>query len=260
MLPLLGAGRMAMQALPYITALMGAVPGLKKGNLGEAVIGGGLGYLGGGLGAGGIQKGARAGAAYFRPAAAAMAGTPLGQQASILKRVAQLGIPLAGAAAATPLIGGLAGAVAKPVAGLAGAVGNTALGAVGLAQAATRQPGALTSPIYPEGSVPDISRYQYPGLIDQQNLLSPHQANLAYQKQLQDLENQNIMKLGNYQLLNADAVKRRDFQRNAAAAQLATNLATQSQLQLGAQRNAAAMAGQALADVGATSRTQYSYL
>jgi hypothetical protein len=171
MLPLLGAGRMAMQALPYITALMGAAPGLKKGNLGEAVIGGGLGYLGGGLGAGGIQKGARAGAAYFRPAAAAMAGTPLGQQASILKRVAQLGIPLAGAAAATPLIGGLAGAVAQPIAGLAGSVGNTALGAVGLGQAATRQPGALTSPIYPEGSVPDISGYQYPGMISQQNPL-----------------------------------------------------------------------------------------
>ena len=127
-------------------------------------------------------------------------------------------------------------------------------------QAATRQPGALTSPIYPEGSVPDISGYQYPGMISQQNPLGPWQANLAYQKQLQDVENQNIMKLGNYQLLNADEVKRRDFQRNAAAAQLATNLATQSQLQLGAQRNAAAMAGQALADVGATSRTQYSYL
>jgi hypothetical protein len=67
------------------------------------------------------------------------------------------------------------------------------------------------------------------------------------------------MKLGNYQLLaNADEVRRRDFQRNAAAAQLATNLATQSQLQLGAQRNAAAMAGQALADIGATTRTQYT--
>ena len=160
----------------------------------------------------------------------------------------------------TRSVAGLAGAAGRAVPEAARGAAGAVTGAVGLGQAATRQPGALTSPIYPEGSVPDISGYQYPGMISQQNPLGPWQANLAYQKQLQDVENQNIMKLGNYQLLNADEVKRRDFQRNAAAAQLATNLATQSQLQLGAQRNAAAMAGQALADVGATSRTQYSYL
>jgi hypothetical protein len=185
----------------------------------------------------------------------------------MLKQAAQLGIPLAGTAIAMPLIGGLAGAasgpaanVAKGTANVAKRVGSTALGAIGLGQAATRQPGDLTPPEYSIGSVPDISAYQYPGLLAQQNPLGPWQANLAYQKQLQDLVNQNAMGLGNYQLLAADEVKRRDLQRSAAAAQLQTNLATQSQLQLGAQRNAAAMAGQALADIGATSRTQYRYL
>ena len=257
---LLTAGRMAMQALPYVTALGGALPGLKEGDLGKAALGGTLGYFGGGLGRSGIQAGTRRAAAQFRPAAAAMAGTPLGAQASMLKQAAQLGIPLAGAAIAMPLIGGLAGAASGPAANVAKGVGSTALGAVGLGQAATRQPGDLTPPEYSTGSVPDISAYQYPGLIAQQNPLGPWQANLAYQKQLQDLENQNAMRLGNYQLQAADEVKRRDFQRSAAAAQLQTNLATQSQLQLGAQRNAAAMAGQALADIGATSRTQYRYL
>jgi len=51
MLPaLLGAGRFAMQALPYVTAAMGAAPGLREGDLGKAALGGGLGYFGGGLG------------------------------------------------------------------------------------------------------------------------------------------------------------------------------------------------------------------
>ena len=248
-----------MQALPYITATMGALPGLKEGDVGKAVVGGALGYFGGGLGKSGIQAGARRGAAQFRPAAAAMAGTPLGAQASMLKQAAQLGIPIAGTALAVPLISGLAGAAAAPVTGAAKGLGSAALGAVGLGQAATRQPGALTPPEYGTAAAPDISGYGYPGLIAQQNPLGEWQANIAYQKQLQDLENQNAVRLGNYQLGAADEVKRRDLQRSAAMAQLQTNLATQSQLQLGAQRNAAVMANQALADIGATARTQYQY-
>ena len=258
---LLGAGRMAMQAMPYLTAAGAAAPSLMAGKPLEALWQGAMGYMGGGLLKGGIGAATKAG----MRAAPGLAGriapnlvdaTGFAQTAT---RLARVGIPLAGLAA-VPAVAGLAGAAGRAVPEAARGAAGAVTGTVGLAQAATRQPGALTSPIYPEGSVPDISRYQYPGLIAQQDLLGPHQANIAYQKQLQYLENQNIMKLGNYQLLNADEIKRRDFQRNAAAAQLATNLATQSQLQLGAQRNAAAMAGQALADVGATSRTQYSYL
>ena len=262
MLPaLLTAGRFAMQALPYVTAAMGAAPGLKEGNLGKAVLGGGLGYFGGGLGAGGIQAGARAGAAKFRPAAAAMAGTPLGEQAKILKQVAQIGIPLAGAAAAVPIIGGLAGAASGPAASIAGGAGKAALGAVGLGRAATFQPEELgAGPQYQTGAVPDISQYNYPGLVQQQNPLGPWQANIQYQKQLQDLENTNIRRLANYQLLASDEVKKRDFQRNAAAAQLSTMLATNSQMQLQGQLNAAAQANQTLANIGQIAGTQYRYL
>lgn len=257
---LLEAGRMAMQYLPYITAAAGAIPGLTEGNLGKAAVGGGLGYFGGRLGRSGIQEGTRRGVAQFSPAAAAMPDTPLGKTSQILERVAQVGIPLAGTAVAVPLIGGLANAAAAPVAGAAKGATRAITGAVGLGRAATSQPGELTPPNYPVGPVPDISAYQYPGLIPQQDPFGATQANLLYQKQLQKMENDNIMRLGNYQLLANDAVRQRDFQRNAAAAQLATNLSTQSQLQLGAQRNAAAMAGQALSDIGATTRTQYNYL
>ena len=258
---LLGAGRMAMQAMPYLTAAGAAAPSLMAGKPLEALGQGAMGYMGGGLLRGGIGAATRAGMRAAPGLAGRVAPNLVDAPgfAQTATRLARVGIPLAGLAA-VPAVAGLAGAAGRAVPEAARGVAGAVTGAVGLGQAATRQPGALTSPIYPEGSVPDISGYGYPGMISQQNPLGPWQANLAYQKQLQDLENQNIMKIGNYQLLNADEVKRRDFQRNAAAAQLATNLATQSQLQLGAQRNAAAMAGQALADVGATSRTQYSYL
>lgn len=256
---LIGAGRFAMQALPYLTAAMGAAPGLKEGNLGKAIIGGGLGYFGGGIGAGGIQAGARAGAAKFRPAAAAMAGTPLGQQAKILKQVAQVGIPLAGTAAAVPIIGGLAAAAAAPVAGAAGAAGKAALGAAGLGRTATFSPEELTPYQYQTGAVPGIDQYGYPGLLEQQNPLNGWQANLQYLKQEQDINNQNIARLSNFQVGLADDVKKRDLQRSAAMAQLKTNLATLSALQLGGQQIAGQQATQALANIGAIAGTQYNY-
>lgn len=258
---LLGAGRMAMQTMPYLTAGLAAAPSLMAGKPLEALGQGAMGYMGGGLLKRGIGAAGKAGIKAAPGLAGRVAPDLVDAPgfAQTAARFARVGIPLAGLAA-VPAVAGLAGAAGRAVPEAARGAAGAVTGAVGLGRAATRQPGALTSPVYPEGAVPDISRYGYPGLIAQQDLLGPHQANIAYQKQLQDLENQNIMRLGNYQLLANDEVRRRDLQRSAAAAQLSTNLATQSQLQLGAQRNAAAMAGQALADVGATTRTQYSYL
>ena len=250
-----------MQTMPYLTAGLAAAPSLMAGKPLEALGQGAMGYMGGGLLKRGIGAAGKAGIKAAPGLAGRVAPDLVDAPgfAQTATRLARVGIPLAGLAA-VPAVAGLARATGRAVPEAARGTVSAVTGAVGLGQAATRQPGALTSPVYPEGAVPDISRYGYPGLIAQQDLLGPHQANIAYQKQLQDLENQNIMRLGNYQLLANDEVRRRDFQRNAAAAQLATNLATQSQLQLGAQRNAAAMAGQALADIGATTRTQYSYL
>ena len=258
---LLTGSRFAMQALPYITAGMSALPALGEGKPLEALGQGAMGYFGGGLLKGGLGAATRAGMRAAPGLAGRVAPGLVDAPgfAQTATRIARIGIPAAGLAA-IPLVAGVSRAAGSAIPKAASGATQAVLGAVGLGQAATRQPGDLTPPEYAAGSVPDISAYQYPGLIAQQNPLGPWQANLAYQKQLQDLENQNAMGLGNYQLLAADEVKRRDLQRSAAAAQLQTNLATQSQLQLGAQRNAAAMAGQALADIGATARTQYQYL
>lgn len=264
---------------PYlIPAAIGAVGGgIQAASQGKnplevataSLIGGGLGL---GFGAGGRLAGqalantslatrlapsayrltqgfSRTGSSLTSPLAQQMAGR------QVLSNIAGGTLTNVGALAVPGLAAGLAGVPGQVLKG----GGKKAAEAVGLAQTLTRQPGDLTPPEYSTGAVPDISGYGYPGLLAQQNPLGPWQANLAYQKQLQDLENQNAMRLGNYQLGAADEVKRRDLQRSAAMAQLQTNLATQSQLQLGAQRNAAAMAGQALADIGATARTQYQY-
>lgn len=263
---LLTAGRFAMQALPYVTAVMGAAPGLKEGNLGKAALGAGLGYFGGGLGSKGIKSATERAAGRFAvpltgPAGSAFANTQVGGLMSTLGTAAKVGIPLAGAAAAVPLIGGLASAASGPAASIAGGTGKAALGAAGLGRTATFNPEEMGSgPQYPTNAAPDISQYGYPGLVQQQNPLGPWQANLQYQKQLQDVENQNVRKLANYQLQAADVVKQRDMQRNAAAAQLSTMLATNSQMQLQGQQIAGAQAGQALANIGQIAGTQYRYL
>ena len=44
----------ALKYLPVIGAAGGAIPGLRKGNIGEAALGAGFGALTGGLGTGGL--------------------------------------------------------------------------------------------------------------------------------------------------------------------------------------------------------------
>ena len=44
---LLMAGKLGLKFLPAIGAVAGAAPGLRRGNVGEALLGGGLGLLGG---------------------------------------------------------------------------------------------------------------------------------------------------------------------------------------------------------------------
>ena len=53
-----GLGASALKYLPVIGAVGGALPGLRKGNLGEAALGSGFGALSGSLGTGGLITGA----------------------------------------------------------------------------------------------------------------------------------------------------------------------------------------------------------
>jgi hypothetical protein len=83
---------------------------------------------------------------------------------------------------------------------------------------------------------------------------------LELQRRAQDVGLEGAGKFMNLERSYLDEAKTRDLARSAAAARLATDLATQQGLTLGGQRIAGAMSQQALGDVGAGLRTQYRYL
>lgn len=262
--------------------------------LAGTALGGGLGLIPGAAG-GAVTRmaGARL-APLLEPmlgsslsAASAARGLPLlGKllpKAGTLAQEAALGSKISGAAkllgAAPKLAGGLTAtgigmAVPGVAAGLAGAgrprsaeaapdQGTGPIGAAGKAaglyRGATFQPTELVQPTYSSTAVPG-GMTQPAGLADVFNPMGAYQAAIRYQQQEQDINNQSTMRLANYEVKMGDEVKRRDLLRNAAAARLKTDLATTSALMLGGQQIAGAQAQQALADIGATARTQYQYL
>ena len=83
---------------------------------------------------------------------------------------------------------------------------------------------------------------------------------LELQRRAQDVSLEGAGKFMGLERSYLDEAKTRDLARSAAAARLATDLATQQGLTLGGQRIAGAMGTQALGDVGAGLRTQYRYL
>ena len=144
-----GAGRLAMQALPYISAATGFSEGSKEGGLLGGLVGAGAGYGLGRLGMGplpqlGRQAGSRAakmavdqnllgktvkiGGEYVQPAKLLGAKGPL----DVARGVGGL-IPLAAAGLAAPLVGRMAGGLLGGVSGAAtGAVGNAGQAGAGI--------------------------------------------------------------------------------------------------------------------------------
>ena len=108
---LFAGGKLGLKALPFISAAAGAAPGIRKGNVGEAVLGGAGGYFTGVTGKGLTQ-------ALTKPAARMaggmglqnLLGTAAGQIGGLgaqkavmgaltpqaLQRAALIGVPLAG--------------------------------------------------------------------------------------------------------------------------------------------------------------------
>ena len=108
---LFAGGKLGLKALPFISAAAGAAPGIRKGNIGEAVLGGAGGYFTGATGKGLTQ-------ALTKPAARMaggmglqnLLGTAAGQIGGLgaqkavmgaltpqaLQRAALIGVPLAG--------------------------------------------------------------------------------------------------------------------------------------------------------------------
>lgn len=261
MLPaLLTGGRMAMQALPYIAAGLGALPGLREGDVGKAVMGAGLGYFGGGLGAKGLKAGTRAATGNLRSTAAGVG--PMAELAGGLKPIAQLGIPLAGAAVAAPLIGGMASGLGGGVS----KIGGQALGAVPQAVGAT---GAImygqNHPsgqfVSPGGGVPGdlVSKAQG---MSPWNVVDPTgqiQAALLAERMQQDIQLEGMKKIMPYQFEGAEARSKTEMQRQMAAAQIRRNIDTAAQMMLGGQTAAQNMGLNAAAQMGSALTSNYTY-
>jgi len=246
--PLLMAG---MKYLPVIGSVVGAIPGLRRGNLGEAALGAGLGAATGGLGTGGlITKGASA--------AGRFAG---GQGIKQLAKTGLVGESLRNRAIAN-VIGqnvatgaGILG-TAK-LAGMAGDFGSGSGGRAGRGGAGLVGYNAVTGePMY--GSpLPPVSGYGVvPPMGDALDVLSPTGLDAGRRlrtikdaEALRDAQNIILPTVRKY----AEQAKRDEFSRSIAARGIAQNIATNAaltqnmqQATLGMGATAAQQAGQAL--------------
>ena len=119
---LLAGGKLGLKLLPAIGAVAGAAPGIRRGNLGEALLGGGMGALTGGLGTAGAIKGLTKGGMRLAGSKGlqSLIGTTAGQLGGLgtqkavmsaltpaaLTKAARVGIPLAGIAGVAKVAGG----------------------------------------------------------------------------------------------------------------------------------------------------------
>ena len=268
----IGAG--ALKWLPAIGAVGGALPGLRKGNLGEAALGSGMGALTGwgsmgGLGAltkGGMRMAGGMGAQNLLGTAAGQVGGLGAQKAvmgaltpKVLTTAARTGIPLLGAGAVFGGSGGLSG-VGGP--GIAGGGGNV-LG--GLAKGMQGQGNLVPMSALPPGYQPDANSmvrgpegnwwYQMnPGGVAEGNRLG----------RMRDAQTDasNINTIGNALYGQTERVAKSEFERQAAASQLKANIEQAKAMALNSQAAGLQIgmdAGQGMANA-MSNRSNFRYL
>lgn len=224
-----------------------------RGDLGAAVLGGGLGGAST-LGLGGLTgQGTKAatGAIYNAAKAQGLSNMTTG----VLQGVAQAGIPLAGGLLAGRIGSGLG---SGPVTGAANRVLGT--GATIVGYDVNGEPVISAGPAVPPGlgqfggtNMYGSSPYD---VIDPN---SPLAANRLMQRKQAEVTRDNINTIAPTQLKWAEETKRRDLERQLAAAGIRQNIATQAQM-LQAANNAGLTQGTtALQQVGNALTNNYSY-
>jgi len=253
---------MAVPIIPILTgagALLGGIKGYQEGGLGGVVPGALTGGAVTGLGAGAT-----------RMAGSKLLGSTALGKAALTK--AARGIPLSDAdkallaapAAAAIGVGGTSAltggfGTAGPSSRLAGDLVSAGSQAIGLGRAATYSINPATGEVtYSEPAVP--SGLPSPaGLLTQQDPLGSYQANLLYRQQLGDVEMDQVKKQTAYMAPVIDEMKRREMQRQLAAAKVRQELATGAQLTAQGQRGAQALASQGMGAIGQGLVSQYQY-
>ena len=265
-----------LKYLPAIGAVGGAIPGLRKGNLGEAALGAGTGALTG-WGLGGPIKGLTAGATRMAGGlapglvrGATTAAVPfglkslpsglgganlVGQTGRALQGAAALGVPLAGAAGTFGLAGGFSG-MANQGANRAVGAGSGIIGY----NAVTGEPILAAGSAVPPGLGQFGGNNMYGSnpydIIDPN---SPFSANRLMQRKQAETSRDNINTIAPTLLKWSEETKRRDLERQLAAAGIRQNIATQAQM-LQAANNAGLTQGTtALQQVGGAMTNNYSY-
>ena len=268
--PLVMAGQLGLKFLPVIGAVSGAVPGLRRGDFGEAALGAGFGALTGGVGTAGAIKslanrGSRmAGSMGFQN----FLGTTVGQLGGLgaqkavmgtltpqaLAKAAKLGIPIAGIAGTAKLAGGsgLGGAatraVSPTVGGAAGLLGYNTIGNEGMGGTPLPPGMGPYGNVGPTGLPLDVLSPL--GLDAGRRLRTQKDA-----EALRDATNIVLPTIRKY----AEQAKKDDFARSMAARGIAQNIATNAALTEGmaaATRNLGTTAAQ---QAGAALTNQYNY-
>ena len=257
----------ALKYLPLIGAAGGAIPGLRKGNIGEAALGAGFGALTGGLGTGGLITGAGGAAARMagqkgvqqalKKGATALGGQELAKQLTkknIQKAVGDVAVPLAGAAGVFGLskAGGDLG-IPPAGAGLRGAAGLAGYGSVrgeGMAAGGTPLPPGMGQygGISPIGD--PLSVVSPLGLDAGRRLRTIKDA-----EALRDAQNILLPTVRKY----SEQAKRDEFARRMAAAGISTNIALNADLTRAMQQAGLQMGATAAEQAGAAITRPYQY-
>ena len=266
--PLMMAGKLGLKFLPAIGAAAGAAPGLRKGNIGEALLGSGVGALTGGMGTAGAIKGLTRGGMRMAGGMGAqnLLGTAAGQigglgaqkavmgalTPQVLTKAARVGIPLAGVGAVAKAAGGFGGggsAASAPVLGGAagligyGAIGNEGLGGVPL------PPGVGPyGTIGPTGLPLDV--------ISPLGLDAGRR--LRTQKDAEALRDATNIVLPTIRKFSEQA-KKDDFARNMASYGIQQNIATNAALTQGMAQATRQMGTKAAEQAGTALITKYNY-
>ena len=271
-LPLIMAGKFGLKALPLLGAVSGAAPGLRKGNIGEAIFGGALGYATGATGRGLTQaariKGARMaggmGVQNLLGKAGSKVGGLEGQKAVMsaltperLQRAARIGIPLAGVGLTAQAAGvGNLGGGGGSMTGGQGGLGGGAAGLLGYGSVRGEGMGGVPLP-------PGMGPYGNIGPTGLPlDVLSP--LGLDAGRRLRTIKDAEVLRDAQNIILPtvrkfSEQAKKDDFARSIATRGIAQNIATNAALTMGMAQAARQMGTTAAQQAGTALTTQYNY-
>ena len=235
-------------------AVGGAAPGLMEGNLGKAVLGGGLGAAST-LGWGGLANKAQA----------PLAGVVRGQLGNLGVTGQNLWAGANAARAAIPIAGGLvagslgSGMLRGPVTGVANRALGGGSGVIGY-DSVTGEPITASGAAVPPGLGQFGGTNMYGSnpydVIDPSGAMSANR--LAQLKQAQ-LNARMLDTISGTQMKWTEETKRRDLERQLAAAGIRQNIRTQAEMLQAAQQAGLTQGTNAMSQVGSALTNNYSY-